>query len=435
MDLFLGNILLTIGIITILLLAGAYFWQQRYFSKQTAELREKLLEESRSKFEAEAKTTQFQENQKHLSDTFRALSADALQKNNQSFMDLAKTTLEKFQTQAQSDLKLRQNSISEMMTPMKESLKNVDTKIQDLEKARVGAYAGLKQQVHDLLLSQKELRSETSNLVKALRTPHVRGRWGEMQLRRVVEMAGMQAHCDFVEQVTVHDEDKRLRPDMVVNMPGGKKIIIDAKAPLSAYLEAIEADDDGVRLQAMKNHVRQIRTHITALSSRAYWDQFEESPEFVVLFLPGEPFFSAALEQDPTLIEVGVEQRVIIATPTTLISLLRAASYGWRQERLEDNAREISELGKELYKRLSDMGNHMGRLGRSLGGAVESYNQTVGTMERRVLVSARKFKDLGATAESNSIDDIPTLTNTPRTLEAPEVTEQPKPKLEKASGD
>jgi DNA recombination protein RmuC len=372
--------------------------------------------------QAQEKIALLEEAQAKWTHTFKALSADALSANNQSFLDLAKSTLEKFQESAKTDLTHRQKAIGEMITPVQQALSKVDTKLVDLEKERVGAYQVLRNQVAELVNSQKELRQETSNLVKALRTPNVRGQWGEMQLKRVVEMAGMVAHCDFLEQVSLDGEQGRLRPDMVVKLPGDKKIIVDAKAPLSAYLEALEAQDEETRSAKMSEHARQVRTHIKALSQRAYWDQFESTPEFVILFLPGETFFSAALEKDPTLIEVGVREKVILATPTTLIALLRSVSYGWRQESIAENAKAISELGRELYKRLSDLGNHMTRMGRHLGQAVDSYNQTVGTLERRVLVSARKFKTLDSSNEE--MEEIVAIDHTPRNLQSLELVDE-----------
>jgi len=359
-----------------------------------------------------------------LADAFHALSAEALRKNNQSFLDLAKETLGTFQETAKGDLEKRQQAISEVVTPVRESLAKVDAQINELERNRAGAYESLLAQVKSLLETQQQLRAETGNLVKALRAPNVRGRWGEVQLRRVVEMAGMVDHCDFKEQQSVTGEDGGLlRPDMVVQLPEGKTIVVDAKAPVAAYLDALEAPDDATRAEQSARHAAHVRAHIDALSRKAYWEQFNPAPEFVVLFLPGEMFFSAALERDPLLIEYGAEKRVILATPTTLIALLKAIFFGWRQQKLTKNAQEISKLGRDLYERLSTMGGHIEKLGGSLRRSVESYNQAVASLETRVMVTARKFKELEADAPGQEIEVLEQVDHLPRRLQAPEMTE------------
>jgi DNA recombination protein RmuC len=350
-----------------------------------------------------------------LADAFKALSADALRDNNQSFLDLAKQNLRTFQETARGDLDKRQSAIDELVKPLKESLDKVDSKINELERTRAGAYSELREQVKSLASSQNQLQAETGNLVKALRAPHVRGRWGEIQLRRVVELAGMLEYCDFVEQESVATEESRIRPDLIVRLPGNRTIVVDSKVPFDAFYESIATNDDEVRTARLKDHARLVRTHITTLSRKSYWETVQPTPEFVLLFLPGETFYSAALEQDPKLIEDGVGEKVIIATPTTLIALLKAVSYGWRQEQMAANAREVGELGKVLYDRLRVFTNYFSEIGRNLGRAIESYNKGVGSLESRVLLTARKLKERGAIA-GDDIEIIEPIDKTARAL-------------------
>lgn len=395
-----------------------------------ATLTERLAQEQK---QAQEKLALLSRASEEMRNAFQSLAAEALTSNNTSFLELARTKLETFQQHADGELAKREKAVSELVKPISDSLKSVDEQVRALEQSRADAYGALRQQLTTLGESQQALRSETSRLVQALRAPHVRGRWGEIQLRRVVELAGMLNYCDFVEQATVSTSEGRLRPDLIVRLPGGKNIVVDAKAPLAAYLEAIEASDEEARRSRLLAHAAQIKEHMTKLCSKGYQEQFDPTPDFVVMFLPGEVFFSAALEQLPALIEMGVEQKVIPASPTTLIALLRAVAYGWQQANLAENAQKISALGKRLYDSIRVMAGHMEKLGDSLGKSMQAYNNTVGSLERNVLPTARRFPELGVAA-GDEITELEPKDEAARTLQAPDwlSTEAEKTKAAKA---
>jgi len=360
-----------------------------------------------------------------LRDAFQALSADALKTNNEAFLSLAETRLREARTQAAGDIDARKKAIEDLLAPMARTLEQVDREIKDSERRRGESTAQLMQRIATLDTAGQGLREETRRLTDALKRPGVRGRWGELQLKRVVELAGMIEYCDFTEQRTIQggDDDERIRPDVIVRLPGGKRIVIDAKAPLDAYLRALEAPDDLARQNLLGEHAKQVRNHISQLSAKSYFEKVASTPEFVVMFLPGEMFFSAALEQDPSLIECGVEKRVIPASPTTLIALLRAVAYGWQQEAMEENARKISENGKNLYEAVRSLAGHFQTLGTKLKSSLEAYNDAVGSLEGNVLIKARRFKELQAANGGEEIKTLEPIDRVPRMLQAPELTD------------
>ncbi len=364
---------------------------------------------------ASEKLALLEDTKRRLQNSFKALSSEALSKNNESFLNLAKTTLDKYQEGAQSDLDKRQEAINKSIEPVGLALKTFNDRVEKIEERRSLTDTTLKQQLQQLAESQIQLSRTTRSLVQALRAPQVRGQWGEIQLRRTVEMAGMINYCDFEEQASVETvEGQKQRPDMLIRLPNERIVVVDSKVPLAAYLDALETDDPATQTERMKAHARHIREHIKGLSAKSYWSQFDNAPEFVVLFIPNETIFSAALEQDPQLIEIGVLNKVILATPTTLIALLKAIAYGWQQEAIAREAKEISTLGKELYERIAVVTSHFTKLGKSLDQTVGHYNKAVSSVERRLLVTAKKFEALDSSSntsmsEINQIDQIPTL--------------------------
>jgi DNA recombination protein RmuC len=427
------------GALGVLLISIRSRSRQEALRLENAKLQSDLdREEGRS----QEKLAVMEQASRDLKDSFKALSADALKNNNRSFIELATETLgkqhqeakgllekqqqeargilEKQQVSASGDLEKREQAIGNLVKPISESLDKVSKQVTEIEKNRAEIFGDLNARLRGLAESQDRLQGETANLVQALRKPSVRGQWGEMQLKRVVEMAGMLDHCDFQEQLSVSTEEGQLRPDMVISLPGGKNVVVDAKTPLEAYLEALDADEGEKRQAQLARHARHIKKHIGDLSRKAYWDLFDPSPEFVIMFLPSESIFYAALEQDPSLIEEGVAQKVILATPTTLIALLRTIAYGWQQETLADNARQISQLGNLLYDRLRILGEHFSKLGGSLDKSVKIYNETVGSLERNVLSTARKFNKLGVSGKSE-IGNIEPIDKTARELQSPEM--------------
>jgi len=414
------------GLVIGALIAWLYFRRRQGHLESQIKTQASLEQEREIAFEAA---------NAQLTRAFSELANQSLKSNSESFLRLAEQNLGAQQEKAKRDLGEREKAVESLVKPIRDALQESKKQITELEKSRSEAYGSIRTQLETMQLSQKSLTQETHNLVNALRRPEVRGRWGEITLRRLVELAGMVEHCDFQEQVHSAGEGQIVRPDMIVRMPDRRELVVDVKTPLDAYLEAAEAQTDAQRKLGLERHARNVHAHIRMLASKAYWDQFEESPEFVILFIPGDQFLSAALNEKPDLIEYALSKQIILATPTSLVALLKAVAYGWRQLSLADNAREIRALAEDLYGRLASFVGHMNRMGRQLASSVETYNKAVGSLERSVLPGARKFVELGV-HEKKKMEKLETLDPVPRTMiessadddDAAEITTDPNDK-------
>jgi DNA recombination protein RmuC len=416
----------------LLLATSVWFIMRAQADREVAVVRSQLgneLAATRARLEAELaaerrtasdKLTLLKDAEEKLREAFAALSSDALRQNNQSFLDLAKTSLAEFQKTARMDLDGRQKAIEDLVQPLKESLTKVDGKLQEVEKNRVGTASALTEQLRSLHQAQHSLQVETGRLVQALRSPNVRGQWGELQLRRVVEAAGMLEYCDFDLKESVDADGTRLTPDMIVRLPGSRNVVVDAKVPSSAYLDAMESDDEAVRNGKLRDHARQVRDHIVRLGNKTYWQHFQPAPDLVIMFVPGETLLSVALQRDPSLLEFSLGRGVMLASPLTLMALLRAVAFGWQQEKVARNAHEISDLGRQLYDRIRVMAEHFEEVARGLTRSVEAYNRAVGSLESRVLVTARRLKEKGISAPEE-LPELEVIDHTARSLGAPEL--------------
>ncbi|HEY1988531.1 MAG TPA: DNA recombination protein RmuC [Acidimicrobiales bacterium] len=402
-------------------LAGEVADLQQQLGTSRSEMVRLTTELDHQRRAADERAASFDETREQLTGEFARLSTAALQKNNEQFLQLADTKLKETREAAEGELAKRQVAIEQLLKPIGEQLGKYDAGMQRLEVERKGAYTTLTEQMKHLSTSHEHLQKETGNLVKALRAPQSRGQWGELQLRRVVEMAGMLAHCDFDEQVTSDADGGRLRPDMVVHIPGGMNVAVDAKVPMQAFLEANDADDETIRRAHLANHGRQLKAHIDQLAKKEYWKRVDPSPEFVVAFIPGDPLLTAALEHEPGLMEHAAANNVLLATPTSLIALLRTVAYGWQQDTLAENAREVQQLGTELYQRLSVLGDHVAGVGKGLSNAVLAYNKAVGSLESRVLVTARRFVEMGVGGGAKELLQPDSIEATTRALQSPEL--------------
>ncbi len=401
---------------SLMLLCGfglGYWWYGRTLNQTRLELERVQWQLQHATQHYAERLQQWEDSHSRQQQAFASVSEQALRHNNSQFLQLAQETLGRFQVESQADLTQRQHSIQFLVQPIQQALEKTELQIRQIEKERQASFGVLSEQIRAMLHDQMALRTETGRLAMALRTPSLKGQWGELSLRRIVELAGMNAHCDFQEQVLKTDGERTIRPDLIIRMPDARELIIDAKAPMDAYLDAVHAESATQRKAHLQRYVKQVREHIRHLAAKRYWEQFEQAPDFVVLFIPSEAFLSAALDQDKNLLEDALNDKVILATPTTLIALLRAVAYGWKQTLLGQNARKVKSLGDELHKRVSIFAEHMDKLGRSLGTSVETYNKALGSLERNVMPGMRRLAEMGISS-GRELTDLAPIETVPR---------------------